>query len=79
MRTVADFVPEWTEAVQGDASPVLLFLSGGAVVDAAFLEQIAGFLDAHPEVGAVGGGIVDPNGPGRRGGLPTSYQAVCFA
>ena len=69
VRTVAGLVPEWIEAVQGDASPVLLFLSGGAVVDPAFLEQIASFLDAHPSAGAVGGCILDPAGSLRRGGL----------
>ncbi len=69
VRTNADLVSEWEEAVGVETSPILLFLSGQAIVTERFLAEIIAVFDAHPRTGAVGGCAVDPDGPILSGGL----------
>lgn len=55
LRAAGDIVSEWREAGTSDPSSILIFLSGYAVVDQAFLVEMRDFFELNPYAGAVGG------------------------
>ena len=69
IRTTADLVTEWVEAERGGSSPILLFLTGQAVMGPSFLAEVVDWFEAHPDAGAVGGCVAGLDGMLRYGHL----------
>ncbi len=69
VRTVASLSSEWAEAERGDASDIVVLLSGRAVITPFWLTELIDSFAQNSRAGALGGVAIDADGIVYHGGL----------